>query len=111
MKLKITGICVLLTVCLLSQPFGQRQEINTKMKKLTTEELSLLSGQGCSAWAWIAAVAGDIGCAVDPNPWVCLAALGTTADCISQLGYSSDPNYTGNQGALGSNLTNNKPQQ
>jgi hypothetical protein len=80
----------------------------TKKTKLTNEQMALLNGKGCSVWAWIAALAADVGCAIKPDPWTCLAALGTSADCISQLG-GPDPVYNTTPQSVNVNPTKGAP--
>lgn len=71
---------------------------------LTPSQMEIINGKGCSFLQWFAAVAADIGCAVKPDPWSCLAAAGTSADCIVQLlqgGGDPAPSSGGYSGGTG----------
>ena len=105
----IGSIAVVAVALLITQPFvGSSQNGIRPKKALTSEQLSLIEGRGCNFWEWLAAIAADIGCAVVPDPWGCLAALGTTADCIAQLG-GPDPTYNNTPQAANTNPTKGAP--
>lgn len=93
-------ITLIIGVLFFSVHYNAQKKIVLTKIKLTDEQMALIKGKGCSFWAWLAAVAADVGCAVAPDPWACLAAAGTSADCISQL---LDSNSSGgaNGGCIG----------
>ncbi|MBS1950210.1 MAG: hypothetical protein JST37_04305 [Bacteroidetes bacterium] len=96
MKNTLFNLIILVVIGILTTQAFQKTIDSNLRKELTDDQLSLIEGKGCSFFAWLAAIAADVGCAVAPDPWACLAAAGTSADCISQLLGSSSGSGTPN---------------
>jgi len=64
---------------------------------LSSEQMALIEGGGCSFVDWFSAAVAWIECAVEFDPYACMLAAGITAGCIDWVsGGSISPTITSN---------------